>query len=89
MPNALNASYIKNERIDTKLINIDYVKDARDEIQNGYITSAIAQRPFSWGSKSIEMMAEIFEGQTVQSYLDTGTYEVNQSNLKIFDRRFT
>ena len=82
------ASYFKKHKIDKKLITVDFLTEIKDYINEGIITTAIAQRPFVWGELSIKWLLDSIEGKSVPKYQDTGTFEVNKSNIKIFEKRF-
>lgn len=81
------ASYLKKHKLDYKVITMDFTNDVKGAIREGLISSAIAQRTFSWVPLSLEIADKLFAGETVQKYIDTGTYEVNLSNLKIYENR--
>lgn len=70
-----------------KIVTMDFTKDIENAIKGGLINSAIAQRAFSCGTLPIEFLDKVFQGKAVQKYVDTGTYEVNLSNLKIYEGR--
>lgn len=71
-----------------KVVTVDFTKDVSNYMRKGKITAAIAQRPFIWGSVTLELLADIFDGKDVKKYTDTGTYEVNMNNIQIFEQRF-
>lgn len=81
------ASYIKTHKLDVKIITIDFSKEMIEYIEEGYISTAIAQRQFSWGSTAIKMLSELDKNNSIKKYNDTGTYEVNSSNITIFKKR--
>lgn len=83
----LYAKYIKKHQSNLKVITMDFTKDIENAIKEGSISSAIAQRAFSWGTTSLNFLDKIFQGKPVQKYVDTGTYEVNLSNIKIYEGR--
>lgn len=81
------ARYLEKNPSKFKVVTIDFTKDIAKYMKMGHIDTAIAQRPFAWGSVTLEMMADIFEGKKVKNYMDTGTYEVNINNIQIFEQR--
>lgn len=81
-------SYMARYHKNVKVLTVDFTKDIAKLIKNGNIHSAIAQRAFAWGTMSLEMLSDVFEGKTVTKYTDTGTYEVNISNLAIYENRY-
>lgn len=50
----------------------------------GYVDAAIAQRPESWGSMTLEKIEAVFEGQSIPKTIDTGTYPVTPANIRIY-----
>lgn len=80
--------YFEKHPKDIKVVTIDFTKDVAKYMKKGKITAAIAQRPFVWGSVTLELLANIFDGKEVKKYTDTGTYEVNMNNIQIFEQRF-
>jgi methyl-accepting chemotaxis protein/ABC-type sugar transport system substrate-binding protein len=83
----LYAKYVKKHKPNLKVITMDFTKDVDHAIKEGFICSAIAQRAFSWGTTSLDFLDKIFQGKPVKKYVDTGTYEVNLSNVKIYEGR--
>ncbi len=83
----LLGKYFSRHRSDIKVISIDYVKEMESFIQNGAIDYAIAQRNFVWGSVTMEGLAKLLEGDTMERYVDTGSYEVNINNYVIYENR--
>ncbi|WP_169823754.1 methyl-accepting chemotaxis protein [Anaerobium acetethylicum] len=78
------AKYMKKHNAGLEVVTVDYTEEIAEYISKGYIQSAISQRPFAWGGISIEKLMDVFEGKTVERYIDTGTYEVNLKNMKVF-----
>ncbi len=83
----LYAKYVEKFHPDIKIITIDFTKDIETAIKKGLITSAIAQRAFSWGTMALGFLDEVYQGRAVKKYTDTGTFEVNLSNIKIYESR--
>lgn len=81
------ADYIKGRNIDLDVLTVDFSKEIAEHIKAGYIKSAIAQRSFSWGSKALELLVDVFNNKPVIRYIDTGTYEVNANNISIYEKR--
>jgi ABC-type sugar transport system substrate-binding protein len=67
---------------------VDFTKEIANHMRKGNIHAAIAQRPFVWGSVTLEQLVDVFAGKKVNQYTDTGTYEVNMNNIQIFEQRF-
>jgi len=82
------AKYLEKHHSKFKIITIDFTKEIAKHMKNGNIEVAIAQRPFAWGTTTLELLADVFEGKKINDYKDTGTYEVNKKNIKIFEQRF-
>ncbi len=83
------ARYFKKYKVDKKLITFDCDKEMGRYIQEGIVQTAIAQRQFIWGEIAVKWMADAIQGKAIPKYEDTGTYEVNKSNLSIFENRLT
>ena len=82
------AKYVNKHHPDIKVVTIDFTKDVTGHMKKGNINAAIAQRPFAWGSVTLELLVDVFAGKQVNKYTDTGTYEVNMNNIQIFEQRF-
>lgn len=80
--------YFDKHPKEVKVVTVDFTKDIATYMKKGKITAAIAQRPFVWGSMTLELLADIFDGKQVNKVTDTGTYEVNMNNIQIFEQRF-
>lgn len=81
------ARYVESHRLDVKVVTIDFTKEVAEHMKKGSIKAAVAQRPFVWGSVPMELFVDVFAGKEVKKLVDTGTYEVNAGNLKIFEQR--
>ncbi len=81
------ARYVESHSLDMKVVTIDFTKEVAEHMKKGSIKAAIAQRPFIWGSVPLETFVDVFAGKEVKKTVDTGTYEVNAGNLKIFEQR--
>lgn len=81
------AKYLEKHPSKFKVVTVDFTKDVANYMKKGHINTAIAQRPFAWGSVTLEKLADVFDGKKVSDYTDTGTYEVNNNNIKIFEQR--
>lgn len=82
------ARYMNKHHPGIKVVTVDFTKDIADHMRKGNIHTAIAQRPFLWGSMTLELLVDVFAGKPVNKYTDTGTYEVNMNNIQIFEQRF-
>jgi ABC-type sugar transport system substrate-binding protein len=81
------ANYIKKHKTDLLIVTVDFNAEIAELINSGYIKAAIAQRAFSWGTMSLDYLADVFQGKQVKKYTDTGTYEVNINNLAVYKNR--
>jgi methyl-accepting chemotaxis protein/ABC-type sugar transport system substrate-binding protein len=81
------ARYLEKHKADFKVLTVDFTKDVANYMKRGYISTAVAQRPFAWGSVTLEILSDVFGGNKVERDVDTGTYEVNPKNLQIFEKR--
>lgn len=82
------ARYMSKHNLDINVVTVDFTKEIANYMRKGHIHTAIAQRPFLWGSMTLELLVDIFDGKQVKKYTDTGTYEVNMQNIDIFEQRF-
>jgi len=81
------AKYVRAHQCDCKIVTIDFTKEMEPFLRDGTISAAIAQRPASWGTLTLEKMHDLLSGKSIEKVIDTGTYEVNPSNLQIFTSR--
>lgn len=84
---AAYGSFAKRKGTDIKIITVDFTAEIAAQIKSSRIDVAIAQRAFSWGSLSLDFLEDIFQGKSVAHYTDTGSFEVNQSNLALYEKR--
>lgn len=78
------SEYMKKHRPNIQVITVDYTKEIQAAMNEGLIHYAIGQRNYSWGSMAFRFMDRCFNKKPVQKYVDTGTYEVNLQNMKIY-----
>lgn len=78
------ARYLKSKGKKAKLVTVDFTDEVGEFMKAGYVDAAIAQRPESWGSMTLEKMGEVFEGQNIPKTIDTGTYPVTPANIRIY-----
>lgn len=78
------AAKIKEELGITPIcVVFDKTEYSEKPIRDGY-TTVIAQRPRLWGELCIRRLNELCMGKTIKEKEDTGTYEINRTNLDIF-----
>ena len=78
------ARYLKSRGKSAKLVTVDFTDEVGTFMKAGYVDAAIAQRPESWGSMTLEKMEAVFEGQSIPKTIDTGTYPVTPANIRIY-----
>ena len=76
--------YVKKHRPNIQVITVDYTKEIQAAMGEGFIHYAIGQRNYSWGSMAFRFIDRCFSKKPVLKYVDTGTYEVNLQNMKIY-----
>lgn len=81
------ARYVESHNLNIKVVTVDFTKAVAEYMKKGSISAAVAQRPFAWGNVPLELFVDVFAGKDVKKAVDTGTYEVNAGNLKIFEQR--
>jgi len=80
-------NYVYKHNLDYDILTVDLTKDIAKMIKEGKIKAAIAQRNFTWVSSALGMLVDAFQNKPVVKYTDTGTYEVNQTNISIYEHR--
>ncbi len=81
------ARYQRAHRTNVKMLSVDFTPDIAEYLRDGSLSAAIAQRQSTWGSLTLEKMAEVFEGGRIRKVIDTGTFEVNKSNMEIYSKK--
>lgn len=79
--------YVHEKKLDYDILTVDLTNDIGEMIKEGKIKAAIAQRHFTWVASALEILVNAFQNKPVIKYTDTGTYEVNQSNISIYAHR--
>ena len=77
--------YVKKYRPKIQTVVIDFTKEIQQAMNEGLLQYAIGQRAYSWGSMAIDFLENSFKSKPVKKYVDTGTFEVNQQNLNIYN----
>ena len=70
-------------RITPLCVVFDKTEDSKKPMEDGYLY-VLAQRPRLWGELAVRRLHESCGGKTIPDYEDTGTYEINRSNMDIF-----
>lgn len=77
---------IKKElNLKSKIILFDKSKQALEQVKQGDVLAVVAQRPRQWGELCIRRLNELLQGKSIPVFEDTGTYEINKSNISIFE----
>jgi ribose transport system substrate-binding protein len=69
---------------DVKVVGFDGTEDALAAIQAGTMTATIAQQPSELGKRSVELMAQLLAGETVESNVPVPVTTVNEENVEEF-----
>lgn len=80
-------SYMRKHKLDKKIITIDYIEALKQDVVDGIIECAVAQRNFTWGDIAIKILFDAMEGRNTTKYKDTGTFEVTAGSVNIFENR--
>lgn len=78
----------RRKRLDKKLIVLSKSNAVSQAIKEGIVTSQIVQRNALWGEMAVKMMNDLFQGKKVDEFKDTGMYEINKSNIVVFEKYF-
>ncbi len=82
----LAAEIWQARKLDKKLIVLSTSKKITDAVGDGYVSSQIVQRNTVWGEKAVMYIHRLWNGEHVDSYEDTGMYEINYSNKAVFEK---
>lgn len=69
---------------DVKVVGFDGTEDALAAIQAGTMTATIAQQPSELGKRSVELMAQLLAGETVESNVPVPVTTVTEENVEEF-----
>ena len=83
------ARYFQEHQIHRILITFDCSNEVLEYIAAGVIHTAISQRQFLWGEQSVKWLVDAMNGKAITEYEDTGTFEVNRANYRVFEKRFS
>jgi methyl-accepting chemotaxis protein len=78
----------KSRKLDKKLIVLSKSRKVNEAIRQGIVTSQIVQRNKLWGEIAVKRLYDLFQGKIVPVVENTGMYEINKSNRKIYERNF-
>ena len=82
----LAADIWQSKRLDKKLIVLSTSKTITKAVGDGIVSSQIVQRNTIWGEKAVMYLHRLWLGENVDSYEDTGMYEINYSNKSVFEK---
>lgn len=82
----LAAEIWKNKKLDKKLIVLSTSKTITKAVGEGIVSSQIVQRNTIWGEKAVMYIHRLLTGEQIESYEDTGMYEINYSNKSVFEK---
>ncbi len=77
--------YKKKYRVSIQIVTFDFTKDIQEAMNEGLVQYAIGQRAYSWGSMALVFLDSSFRNKPVKKFVDTGTFEINQQNLNIYN----
>jgi len=75
----------KTKRLDKKLVILSKSAKITEGVRDGIVSSQIAQRNALWGEMAVKLIGKLLQGEKVPEVEDTGLYEINKSNYKIFE----
>jgi ABC-type sugar transport system substrate-binding protein len=82
------AAYLKSIGVKDKIISFDTSAKIIQYIKDGIVKVSYSQRQFVWGEKLVKWINDALNGKEVPKYEDTGMFEVNINNYKIFEKNF-
>ena len=84
---AAYGEYVAKHHLDYEILTVDLRRDIADLIKEGKVKGAISQRAFTWVTMALEILTDVFQNKPIVKYTDTGTYEVNRTNISIYEKR--
>jgi ABC-type sugar transport system substrate-binding protein len=76
----------KQRRLSQKIIVLSKNSKVMQGIREGVISSQIAQRNALWGEMAVLYISRMLRGEEIPPYENTGMYEINASNLAVFEK---
>lgn len=73
------------KKIDKKLLVLSKGSKITEGIKQGIVSSQIVQRNKLWGEMAVKKIYDLMNDKTVPTIVDTGMYEINLSNIVVFD----
>ncbi len=81
---AMAAEVFKEKNLKKHLVILSKDQNVTDAVASGIVTAQIVQRNGLWGEMAVKSIKNMLDGQQTDSFEDTGMYEINQHNYKIF-----
>ena len=81
----LAADIWKKRRVNKKLVVLSTSKTITQGVREGWVSSQIVQRNKLWGEMAVFMINRMLMGEPVQSYENTGMFEINGTNLATYE----
>lgn len=76
----------KEKHIKRHLVILSKDTIITEAVAQGIVDAQIVQRNNLWGEMAVKCIKELLEGKQVKSIEDTGMYEINQRNYRIFQK---
>lgn len=75
----------KEQHLDKKFVILSKSTKVTQGIKSGIVSSQIVQRNALWGEMAVKLINKLFHGDTIPEVEDTGMFEINRSNIGIFE----
>lgn len=75
----------RKKGLQKKLVILSKSQKITEGIRDGFVSSQIVQRNNLWGEMAVLAINRMLMNEKVSPYENTGMYEINQSNLKVFE----
>ena len=72
--------------ISPRIVSFDKTAESLAAVVSGDLTSVIAQRQGLWGEMVVRKLNDLMLGKEIADFEDTGTYEINQQNVAVFNK---
>ncbi len=82
------SDYFRKYNVKKKLMTFDSSSKMVNSVRDGVTTASFSQRQFVWGERIVKWISDSLEGTEIPQYEDTGMFEINKFNYKIFEKTF-
>ncbi len=82
------SDYFREYNVNKKLMTFDSSSKMVDSVKDGITTASFSQRQFVWGERIVKWISDSLDGAEIPRYEDTGMFEINKFNYKIFEKTF-